>query len=165
MKVRVKTILYLCSVVWCLGAATVSAQTAEAVLTGRVSADDAEVVPSAIVRLKEIRRHAATDARDNVKTLNAGSQQTNLTYGTRLPNLPYLYAGTDMALTWPNIDRRGGKFSLTYDNLYQHSFPLYAENLGSKDSKEMVPEQFATISLPPTTSPAAASVWPWNVAI
>ena len=83
------------------------------------------------------------NARDNVKTLNAGSQQTNLTYGTRLPNLPYLYAGTDMALTWPNIDRRGGKLSLTYDNLYQHSFPLYAENLRSKDSKEMVPEQFA----------------------
>ena len=83
------------------------------------------------------------NARDNVKTLNAGSQQTNLTYGTRLPNLPYLYAGTDMALTWPNIDRRGGKLSLTYDNLYQHSFPLYAEDLGSKDSKEMVPEQFA----------------------
>ena len=70
-------------------------------------------------------------------------RQTNLTYGTRLPNLPYLYAGTDMALTWLNIDRRGGKLSLTYDNLYQHSFPLYAENLGSKDSKEMVPEQFA----------------------
>ena len=62
MKVRVKTILYLCSVGWCLGAATLSAQTAAAVLTGRVSADDAEVVPSAIVRLKEIRRHAATDA-------------------------------------------------------------------------------------------------------
>ena len=58
------------------------------------------------------------NARDNVKTLNAGSRQTNLTYGTRLPNLPYLYAGTDMALTWPNIDRRGGKLSLTYDNLY-----------------------------------------------
>lgn len=83
------------------------------------------------------------NARDNVKTLNAGSRQTNLTYGTRLPNLPYLYAGTDMVLIWPNIDRRGGKLSLTYDNLYQHSFPLYAENLGSKDSKEMVPEQFA----------------------
>lgn len=62
MKVRVKTILYLCSAVWCLGTATVSAQTAAAVLTGRVSADDAEVVPSAIVRLKEIRCHAATDA-------------------------------------------------------------------------------------------------------
>ena len=33
--------------------------------------------------------------------------------------------------------------SLTYDNYYQHSFPLYSESLGLKDSKEMVPTQFS----------------------
>lgn len=62
MKVYVKAILYVCGALWCLGVETVSAQTAEAVLTGSVSADDAEAVPSAIVRLKGTHRHTATDA-------------------------------------------------------------------------------------------------------
>lgn len=83
------------------------------------------------------------DVRDNVKTLNAGSAQPNLTYKDRLPNQPYLFANSDLTLTWPDLGGRGHTLSLTYDNFYQHSFPLYAESLGSKDSKETVPSQFA----------------------
>ena len=83
------------------------------------------------------------DVRDNVKTLNSGSLQPNLTYRNRLANQPYLFANTDVTLAWPGLGGRGSKLSLTYDNFYQHSFPLYSESLGAKDSKERVPTQFA----------------------
>lgn len=83
------------------------------------------------------------DVRDNVKTLNAGSAQPNLTYKNRMANLPYLFANSDLTLTWPGVGGKGTRLSLTYDNFYQHSFPLYSESLGSKDSKETVPGQFA----------------------
>lgn len=83
------------------------------------------------------------DVRDNVKTLNEGSAQVNLTYKDRLPNQPYLFANSDLTLYWKNCGGKGTMLSLAYDNYYQHSFPLYSESLGSKESKKMVPEQFS----------------------
>ncbi len=81
--------------------------------------------------------------RDNVKTLNEGSAQANLTYKDRIPNQPYLFANSDISLTWKNCWMRGNTLSFTYDNYYQHEFPLYSESLGLKDSKETVPSQFS----------------------
>ena len=83
------------------------------------------------------------NVRDNVKTLNEGSAQANLTYKDRIPNQPYLFANSDISLYWNNCGARGNMLSMTYDNHYQHSFPLYSESLGQKDSKDMVPGQFA----------------------
>lgn len=83
------------------------------------------------------------DVRDNVKTLNEGSQQANLTYGDRIPNQPYLFANSDITLLWHNCLGKGNTLSLTYDNYYQQKFPLYSESLGSSSSKIYVPEQFS----------------------
>lgn len=83
------------------------------------------------------------DARDNVKTLNEGSAQENITYGDRIPNQPYLYANADLTLRWKDIWGKGNDLSLTCDSFYQHEFPLYSESLGSKQSKEYVPSQFS----------------------
>ena len=38
---------------------------------------------------------------------------------------------------------KGNVLSIGYDSYWQHDFPLYWENLGDKDSKNMVPEQFS----------------------
>lgn len=83
------------------------------------------------------------DVRDNVKTLNEGSAQANLTYGDRIPNQPYLFANTDLSLTWNNCGAKGNTLTFTYDNYYQKEFPLYSESLGAKESKDFVPEQFS----------------------
>lgn len=83
------------------------------------------------------------DVRDNVKTLNEGSAQANLTYGDRIPNQPYLFANTDLSLTWNNCGAKGNALTFTYDNYYQKEFPLYSESLGAKDSKDFVPAQFS----------------------
>lgn len=83
------------------------------------------------------------NVRDNVKTLNEGSVQTNLTYGDRIPNQPYLFANSDLTLTWKNCGVKGNVLSFTYDNYYQKKFPLYSESLGLKETKMYVPEQFS----------------------
>lgn len=83
------------------------------------------------------------DVRDNVKTLNEGSAQANLTYKDRIPNQPYLFANSDLTLYWENCGKKGNTLTIGYDNGWQHSFPLYSESLGAKDSKEYIPEQFA----------------------
>lgn len=83
------------------------------------------------------------DVRDNVKTLNAGSQQVNLTYRDRIPNQPYFFTNADLTLSWRDCGKKGNLLSFTYDNYYQREFPLYSESLGDKDTKMMVPDQFS----------------------
>lgn len=83
------------------------------------------------------------DVRDNVKTVAGGTSQESLTYGGRIPNQPYLFANSDLTLHWQNPLGSRSRLSLTYDNFYMHSFPLYSEKLGSASSKERVPTQFA----------------------
>lgn len=83
------------------------------------------------------------DVRDNVKTLNEGSEQANLTYRDRIPNQPWLFANSDIELHWNDCGTKGNRLTLTYDNFYQHEFPLYSESIGSKETKKYVPEQFS----------------------
>ena len=82
------------------------------------------------------------DVRDNVRTIGGGTNQESLTYGARMPNLPYQFANSDISFYWNDLIKKGNKLSLTYDNLYMHSFPLYSEALGS-ESEFVVPTQFS----------------------
>lgn len=84
-----------------------------------------------------------TDVRDRVRTIAGGTAQQNLSYGARIPNQPWLFAGADLSFSWNDLFARGDRLTLSYDNFYVHSFPLYSERLGSAASKERVPEQFA----------------------
>lgn len=81
------------------------------------------------------------DVRDNVKTSQTG--QESLTYGARMPNLPYRFANSDVTFHWRNLGRKGNTLSVVYDNLYVYGFPLYSEALGAVETKEMVPTQFS----------------------
>lgn len=82
------------------------------------------------------------NVRDNVKTVTSGTNQENLTYGARMPNLPYQFANSDVTFYWRNLWKKGNTLSVTYDNLYMHSFPLYSEAVGS-ESEFVVPTQFS----------------------
>ncbi len=66
----------------------------------------------------------------------------SLTYKVRIPNQPYLYGNSDLTFNWRDLGGKGNTLSLTYDNYYVHSFPLYWENIGSSN-KEEVPSQFS----------------------
>ncbi|WP_280747956.1 TonB-dependent receptor [Parabacteroides sp. PF5-9] len=82
------------------------------------------------------------NVRDNVKTIAGGTSQESLTYGARMPNLPYRYANSDLSFYWRDLGQKGNVLTLTYDNLYMHSFPLYSEALGS-ETKFIIPSQFS----------------------
>lgn len=82
------------------------------------------------------------NVRDNVKTVTSETNQESLTYGARMPNLPYQFANSDVTFYWRNLWKKGNTLSVTYDNLYMHSFPLYSEAVGS-ESEFVVPTQFS----------------------
>ena len=82
------------------------------------------------------------NVRDNVKTVTSGTNQESLTYGARMPNLPYQFANSDVTFYWRNLWKKGNTLSVTYDNLDMHSFPLYSEAVGS-ESEFVVPTQFS----------------------
>lgn len=86
---------------------------------------------------------SSINARDKEKYVAGNSVQESLTYGARIPNLPYQFANFDLTLLWKNLGGKGTVLSVTYDNYYQHAFPLYWENIGDKSSKKQVPEQFS----------------------
>lgn len=82
------------------------------------------------------------NVRDNVKTVAGGTDQESLTYGARMPNLPYRFANSDLSFYWRDLGQKGNLLTFTYDNLYMHSFPLYSEALGS-ETKFVIPSQFS----------------------
>ena len=82
------------------------------------------------------------NVRDNVKTVTSGTNQESLTYGARMKKLPYQFANSDVTFYWRNLWKKGNTLSVTYDNLYMHSFPLYSEAVGS-ESEFVVPTQFS----------------------
>ncbi len=83
------------------------------------------------------------DVRNNERYVAGGTLQESLTYKARIPNQPYLFASSDAVFTWKDCIWKGNDLSLTYDNFYMHSFPLYWETVGSASTKKRVPTQFS----------------------
>ncbi len=82
------------------------------------------------------------NVRDNMPTAQ-GSTVPNLAYRQRMPNLPYMFADSDVNFYWHGLGRKGNVLTLTYDNQFTHSFCYYTSNLGSNKNDYMVPDQFA----------------------
>lgn len=81
------------------------------------------------------------DVRDNQK-LAIGTSQPNLAYKERMPNIPYMFADSDINLYWHNLFEKGNTLTFTYDNQYLHSFSYYSQVIGSS-SNYIVPNQFS----------------------
>lgn len=82
------------------------------------------------------------NVRDNMPTAQ-GSTADNLSYRERMPNLPYMFADSDISFYWHGLGRADNVLTLTYDNQYTHKFCYYTANIGSDNSDYMVPDQFA----------------------
>lgn len=81
------------------------------------------------------------DVRDNQK-MAIGTNQPNLAYNERMPNIPYMFADSDISLYWHNLFEKGNTLTFTYDNQYLHSFSYYSQVIGSS-SDYIVPNQFS----------------------
>lgn len=67
----------------------------------------------------------------------------NLGYGDRMPNIPYLFADSDVTFTWHDCIKPGNTLSVSYDNQYLHGFYYYSSRIGTNRSEYMVPSQFS----------------------
>lgn len=81
------------------------------------------------------------DVRDN-QEMAIGTTQPNLAYKERMPNIPYMFADSDITLYWHNLIEKGNTLTFTYDNQYLHSFSYYSQVIGSS-SDYIVPNQFS----------------------
>ncbi len=82
------------------------------------------------------------NVRDNMPTAQ-GSTAENLSYKERMPNLPYMFADSDINFYWRGLGRKSNVLTVTYDNQYTHSFCYYTANIGSNNDDYIVPGQFA----------------------
>ena len=81
------------------------------------------------------------DVRDN-QEMAIGTNQPNLAYKERMPNIPYMFDDSDINLYWHNLVEKGNTLSFTYDNQYLHSVSYYSQVIGSS-SDYIVPNQFS----------------------
>ncbi len=82
------------------------------------------------------------DVRDNMPTA-IGTSKPNLGYGDRMPNIPYLFADSDITFTWHDCIWRGNTLTISYDNSYLKGFYYYSARIGTNKSDYMVPSQFS----------------------
>lgn len=64
------------------------------------------------------------DTRDYERRWTGASQQENMHYKVRLPNIPYRFANFDAAFHWRNLFAEGNTLTASYDGFWQHGFPL-----------------------------------------
>jgi outer membrane cobalamin receptor len=79
---------------------------------------------------------------DNQK-MQMGTNQENITYKNKMPNVPYYFADMDVSLTWFDAFAKSNKLTFTYDNQYMHSFSYYSSAVVGNNSDYMVPKQFS----------------------
>lgn len=82
------------------------------------------------------------NVRDNMPTAQ-GSTIANLAYRQRIPNLPYMFADSDINFYWHGLGRKENVLTVSYDNQYTHKFCYYLSNIGFNTDEFMVPDQFA----------------------
>lgn len=82
------------------------------------------------------------NVRDNMKTA-MGNTVANVAYRERMPNLPYMFADSDINFYWHGLGAKRNVLTVTYDNQYTHKFCYYASNIGSNNNDYMVPNQFS----------------------
>ena len=62
---------------------------------------------------------------DNMKTSISGSAE-NIAYKERMPNLPHIFADSDVTFYWRDLWKKGKSLTVSYDNQYLHSFTYYS---------------------------------------
>ena len=67
----------------------------------------------------------------------------NITYGQRLPNIPYFFMNGHADYQFLDLGAKGNRLSLNYDVQYIHDYYLSFTGLGAKATKKVIPEQLS----------------------
>lgn len=71
------------------------------------------------------------------------SQIENVTYKQKLPNIPYLFANGNVGFSLRDVFMKRTQLTFDYMLNYVHEYYLAFPGLGSKSSKNIIPEQFS----------------------
>lgn len=82
------------------------------------------------------------DVVDNMKN-SISNKAPNLAYKTRMPNIPYVFANSDLNFNFWNLGKKGNKLSVTYDNQYLYEFSFYSSTIGANNNDYIVPTQLS----------------------
>ena len=84
------------------------------------------------------------NVKDNERLMKGSTSVSNPLYGSRMPNVPYRFADSDVNFYWHDLGGKGNVLTLTYDNQYLHSFCYYSDGVQAVNLSEyMVPTQFS----------------------
>ena len=84
------------------------------------------------------------DVKDNERIMVGSTSVANPAYGSRMPNVPYQFADSDVNFYWHGLGGESNVLTVTYDNQYLHSFCYYSEGVHAVNLSEyMVPTQFS----------------------
>ena len=84
------------------------------------------------------------NVKDNERLMKGSTSVSNPLYGSRMPNVPYRFADSDVNFYWHDLGDKGNVLTLTYDNQYLHSFCYYSDGVQAVNLSEyMVPTQFS----------------------
>lgn len=86
------------------------------------------------------------DRERNVETTQSYVDQgatENVSYGQRMPNIPYFFFNANAGYNFRNAFHRGNTLSLEYDGDYVYKYYLTFPGLGRPTSKKYIPTQFS----------------------
>lgn len=89
------------------------------------------------------------DIKDREKTVQTATSYVdqgnaeNVSYGQRVPNIPYFFVNGNAGYNFHNFLRKGNTLSIDYNCDYIYEYYLSFPGLGRPDSKKYIPSQFS----------------------
>ena len=90
---------------------------------------------------QDIRDRQSTKEDGNTYVQNGITE--NITYGQRMPNIPYFFLNGDIAYNFRNIFSKTGMLTFEYNTDYAYKYYLSFPGLGRATAKKYIPTQFS----------------------
>lgn len=90
---------------------------------------------------QDIKDRQKTEGTTNSYVSNGIAQ--NLTYGQRMPNIPYFFMNGDLSWNFHNLLAKGNTLTVAYNCNYVYKYFLSFPGLGRPDSKKYIPTQWS----------------------
>lgn len=93
------------------------------------------------ITYQDIKDRQKTETTTNSYVVSGTS--TNITYGQRIPNIPYFFFNGDAAWNFHDVLTKGYNLSVEYGCDYVYKYYLSFPGLGRPTSKKVIPTQFS----------------------
>lgn len=112
-------------------------------LKGQITGLDGEIYYDLLPELRLTVNATWQNYISKTPVADAGTGGSDSHYNERLPNIPFLFANSELLYNRPNVFQKNDRLSFWYNLGYVHWFYLYWGNDGAADQKLTIPTQFA----------------------